>query len=204
MAIDELKPLHGVIEPDVRSKMLEILDPEVGFRPVTLSDHHQEVAAIGLPAALPAKLREQFEVSKNLLLYSWFVYRFIPVAEFHALSTLELGLKLRFRLKKSPGLKGLIRRAIDEGLVTNEDFASYRNLVRSRREQWEMFRQISEASGSEIEPLEPPPDYLSKLLDSVPALRNEYAHGSSLLHPHGIASLEVVADFLAAVFADEN
>jgi len=42
---------------------------------------------------VPEKIREHFETTKNLLLYSWFVYRFIPVAEFHAATTLEYALK---------------------------------------------------------------------------------------------------------------
>ena len=96
--MDTLKPLDAFVEPDERWAHFVHLDPtDLSFRPITMAERHAEIAAISLTAYAPEFIREHFETAKNLLLYAWFVYRFIPVAELHAYSTVEMALKERAR-----------------------------------------------------------------------------------------------------------
>jgi len=84
---------------------------------------------------VPEKIREHFETTKNLLLYSWFVYRFIPVAEFHAATTLEYALKERTD-GKIKGLYRLIDHAVSKGWVKNEGFSNWQHRERMRDVHW--------------------------------------------------------------------
>lgn len=58
---------------------------------VSLSDqdYHEALSKIVLNDTVPARSRELFETAKNLSLYSWFVYRFHPIAELTGWLALE-------------------------------------------------------------------------------------------------------------------
>ena len=103
----------------------------------------------------------QFETARNVYLYSWFVYRFYPVAEHQSLACLELALRERLKEEirtgeikgKRPTLRPLLKYAIEHGLVKNEGFATWRNRgeINSRqRLKMEKLREMSEKNLTEI------------------------------------------------------
>src|SRR5437016_6608279 len=118
---DPLKPLAEIYNPDPRRANI------VG----TLAAEHADLASIRLNDSVPDIAAQLFETAKNVSLYSWFVYRFHPVAESVAFAALELALNLRksgltllppdFR---SLGLSKLLREAIDTGLLSETGFPS--------------------------------------------------------------------------------
>jgi len=127
MAIDDpLKPLAEITAPDVRRANI------VG----TLAAEHADLDCIQLNDAVPDIAAQLFETAKNVSLYSWFVYRFHPVAESVAFAALELALNLRrtgmtllppdFR---SLGLSRLLRDAIDSGVLSESSFPSRPNIA---------------------------------------------------------------------------
>src|SRR2546426_803333 len=92
-----LRPVEYVCEPDPRSLSFVKMDPCTGeFVPLTIQDYHQAVSQFTLNAKVPEEIVHQFETAKNLYLYAWFVYRFYPVCEHHALACLELALRKRY------------------------------------------------------------------------------------------------------------
>ena len=198
--MDTLKELSEVLLPDPRSEMYKILDPETGkLRTKTIEDHYAIVSKIILHDGVPEKIREHFETTKNILLYSWFVFRFIPVAEFHAATTLEYALKHKTE-GKIRGLNRLIEHAISEGWVKNKGFNIWQHHERMREEEKKMYDELGVLSEKDAKFYDEPYDYLEKLKESIPSLRNIYAHGSSMIHSGGYAKLEICAEFINQLY----
>jgi hypothetical protein len=217
---DCLKPLEAIYAADPRSDNQAVLDMfQNGAN--ALAEHHCAVANIKLSAAVPEEILVQFETAKNLYLYAWFVYRFFPVAEHHALTCLELGLRHRFPdpLPKKywdkpwkPTLRPLLNFAIDTRVIKNECFRQWRDHVKTRAQQrysLERQREMREQGLSRIEldytqaiPNDEDRnwDYLTILLEVLPGIRNSYAHGSALLHNKVLGTLELVSEILNQLF----
>lgn len=56
---------------------------------------HADLNVIAIHDGVPLHVRQLFETAKNLSLYSWFVYRFHPIAQLIGHSSLEQALKER-------------------------------------------------------------------------------------------------------------
>lgn len=137
---DHLKSLAAIYSPDPRSDnqaLLGIFQHEA----YGIDEHYAKVANIRLTTSIPESIQVQFETAKNLYLYAWFVYRFYPVAEHHALTCLELGLRLRFpdplpkkywKFDRKPTLRPLLSFAIDTGAIKNEGFRRWHDQVNLR------------------------------------------------------------------------
>lgn len=202
--MDKLKELSEIFAPDKRSEMFVILDKETGkFRTKTIEDHYAIVSRFVLHDGVPEKIRQHFETTKNLLLYSWFVYRFIPIAEFHSATTLEYALKLKSG-GKIRGLSSLIVHAISRGWVKNEGFSSWQNRERMREEQKRMDEELNKLAEDEIAFHEEPCDYVGILKETIPNLRNAYAHGSSMLYPGGYGKLEICVEFINQLYDERT
>lgn len=220
---DHLKPLAAIYFPDPRSNGQSFSDT-FHDRPLRIDGRHADVASIKLTVSVPDSIRVQFETAKNLYLYAWFVYRFYPVAEHHALTCLELGLRSRFpdplpeQYRKNkpdswkPTLQPLLRFAIDTGAIKNEGFRRWHDQVNRRAQQRytnERQREMVERNLEQIEidysqavPNEHDRDwnYLSALLRALPSIRNAYAHGSTMLHNQVLGTLELVCEILNQLF----
>ena len=187
-----------------------------------MSYQHELVAAFELSAAVPLDIRVHFETAKNLYLYAWFVYRFYPVAEQQALVTLEFGLRERLAMlypdrygpnsEWIPGLSKMFESARKDGLISNAGMrATERWAMRRARDRVsdEATRRLIE-SGAECIEFDPdsavpePQDYsddaLSIFMGTLPAIRNNYAHGSFMLHPNVLDTFEIVTDLVNQLF----
>lgn len=192
------KELHEITEPDPRTHMFHIYDQSLGdFKEREISDVHRKLMEINLNEHVPDAIKTHFVTSKHLVLYSWFVYRFIPVAEFHAIASLEYALKIKTG-KKKWGLKRLLAHAVKEGWVMDNDFYIHRqNLERDKAhaEQLKGFLNIEPQAGIPEEGR-----YTSVLVESLPYLRNVYAHGSNTIAPQGYLTLIICAEFINKIF----
>jgi hypothetical protein len=220
---DRLRSLDHVHEPDPRNVFFAIWNDESAqFSPITIKNQHDEVASITLNAGVPEDVVAQLETTKNLYLYAWFVYRFYPVAQHHALTCLELALRTRFwqdiranRVPcrgKTPMLKELLHYAIGAGVVVNQGFAAWHDVVWNRaryRVEQERFRKMQEEkiesmvwdeSSVQVKEEDQQVDYLGILLDTIPQIRNSYAHGSSNLHNQGLHTIQIVAEIINQLF----
>lgn len=217
---DWVKPLEAIYAADPRSDNQAVLDM---FQPgaIALAEHHCAVANIKLSGAVPEHIVVQFETAKNLYLYAWFVYRFFPVAEHHALTCLELGLRRRFpdplpkkywEKRGKPTLRPLLNFAIDTRVIKNECFRQWHDQVNVRaRQRYSLERQMEMReqglSQIELDYTQAMPndqdrdwDYLPILLEVLPGIRNCYAHGSDLLHNQVLGTLELVNEILNQLF----
>ncbi|WP_233451441.1 hypothetical protein [Paraburkholderia caribensis] len=219
--VEALRSPETAADADPRTSMF------AGQTPISLAAHHGDIAAVQISANVPEKVAIQFETARNLYLYAWHVYRFFPVAQRQALSTLEFGLRSRFpgRLpsqyqssrNKHPMLAGLLRYAIDQGFIRNEDFSRWHQVVQNRareRRSMESFRymvdkQIDCMQFDENEPVSVTAedqqwDLVQVLRDSLPALRNELSHGSTFLTNQVLGTIEVVGEILSQIYAPDR
>ena len=220
---DRLRSLEHVYEPDPRNAFFASWNDEIEqSSPITIKNQHEEVASITLNPDVPEDVVAQLETTKNLYLYAWFVYRFYPVAQHHAITCLELALRTRFwediranRIPcrgKAPMLKELLRYSINMSVVVNEGFAAWHEAVWNRaryRVEQERFRKMLEEhiesmvwdeSLVEITDEDQQVDYVGILLETIPQIRNSYAHGSSNLHNQGLHTIQVVAEIINQLF----
>lgn len=222
---DYLKSADELCLPDPRSNLVGRIEAS-GFRKATVSDHHSDVAQLELSHAVPERVRIHFETAKNLYLYAWLVYRFYPVAEHHALASLELGLRERFKsgipktywniTGREPTLKPLLRYAIDIKSIRNQGFRCWNQRVLERarhRYAHERVCKLIERNLDQIEldynqavpnDKDREWDYLPILFELLPEIRNVYAHGSTMLHRQVLGTLELVCEILNQVFDGEG
>jgi len=200
------RELSQITEPDSGWTVHGVFDPQSGeFRSITLDDIYRPLSVLNLNKSVPVEVQAHFDTTRNLALYAWYVRRFIPVADWHACASLELALKIKTD-GKIRGLFNLIRHAIAQGWVKNEGFSQWQAIRERSEGQLELHRRLFEHLGR---PFHPPNggafqwDYVSLLLDSIPYMRNEYAHGSPMFYP-GTMNLREVAEFINQLFPDDN
>jgi hypothetical protein len=215
---ENLRSPATAAEPDPRIAML------AGQTQPSLAAHHNDIEAIQLTDNVPEAVAIQFETARNLYLYSWHVYRFFPVAQSQALFTLELGLRGRLpnRLPEryqrpwqpQPMLAGLLAYAIDHDLICNTGFRRWHRAAEDRareRRSMEILQTMIDQHletmvFDENELIKPTPedqswDLVQILRKSLPSLRNELAHGSSMLTNQVLGTIELVAEILCQIYA---
>lgn len=208
---DPLKPLHRVTEPDPRFQAFQ----------ATLEQQHEELEEIRLHAGVPLHVRQLFETAKNVSLYSWFVYRFHQVAELMAYTTLERALRERFAHEQGKEvekvretLAQLMGMAAKNGWLKSEHFSATKNLAHQQLQQEQLIRLIQE-NRFEDQPVEVPEiaaaeiitraaqlDYVERLAEGMPYVRNHLAHGGPVLHPDSGSTLRVVSEAINQLFED--
>lgn len=205
---DALREPDAVLVADPRTNAAEIL-----------VDRQERIGQFRLAESVPHAIRVHFETAKNLYLYAWFVYRFYPVAEQHALSALEFALRERLTevlpaaetkrwQKRPPGLKVLFKRAEEVGLISNEGLRMrepHALMAAKGRVSWEKGQEMLAKGLESIEwdeaqvvplPGDYRADWLSILTETLPNIRNTYAHGSRTLHPSVLGTFTHVADLI--------
>lgn len=213
--IDTLKPLAEVTEPDERWRHFGSIGRATGeFEPHSLARRHAQLAALNLNAKVPAAIVEHFETAKNLLLYGWFVYRFIPVAELHAYGSVEMALRERAkreglairvdrRGRERPLLlQELIRLAVNSSWLNDTGFRVARVNDEANVRDRGFFRTIGAEVAETADSLDSQ-RYCKLLVDAMPSLRNTLAHGSTSIHPGGWQTLSVCCDLVDQLFPDQ-
>jgi hypothetical protein len=193
--MESLKQLSEVAEPDVRQKFFVALDLTNGTtRPFTLEDFHRAAASITLHPGVPDKVRENFETARHLIIYSWFYYPFNITAQLSAYITVEFALRTRFKDRKN-SFKHLLKKAVDAGLITDNGFT----IAQRRAKQ---IREYNEVLPPDLRAPEPAlvREYSDALTKALPYLRNEIAHGTTMLHNHGASSVRLSAELINQLF----
>jgi len=196
--VESLKALDSILTPDSRNEAFVKVDRETGdFVPMELADYFRYVCEITLKDTIPPDIRSYMETIKNVYLYGWFVYPFFTLAGFLSYTAIEMGLREKFRhddpMRKWP-LKRLLEEAKTRRLISDEGFPS----VQTLREQQ---AYLSQAMGSPFD--RQIADYCSILIETIPHLRNSFAHPKSqtILTPSmAVRSLVVAAELLNQLF----
>lgn len=195
MCSDHLKPLDQIGAPD----------PRHGVLASTLGRHHAVIELMQLDDSAPDDVLIHYETARNLLLYSWFVYRFLPLAEMQAYASVERALKLRIgeaTLERRRGLRGfrkLLEYAIAQGWLDDEGFAHHRRMRERREHNMERLAEILGES-SAIAADEGQQPCVQILSDSLPSLRNVIAHGDRYLSHTTYFTLELCRDIIQQLF----
>lgn len=190
--LDTLKAFNELLEPDSRQKHFAVVNRLTGeARPLSLRDKYQAVEMITLAQYVPDEIREHFDTARNLLVYSWFVYRFNQVAELHAFASLEFALKTK--CGDSPkGLKKRLETAVERGWIMDSGFRYYRPGADENLPGDE-----ADSGNPDTKDVQ---EYCKTLVETMPFIRNDLAHGSRMLHPNGLTTLAIVADLINQLF----
>ncbi len=220
-ASDCLRTPDTVCQPDPRSPREDFFSRE----PLTVAYQYDAISGFMLHEGVPEDIQVQFETTKNLYLYAWYVYRFYPVVKLHAYTCLELALRERFggelaALSKQksdyvPSLKQLLRYAIEQGHIRNEYFAVWQRRTeqrakrRTQDELWEEAKSkgLTEITYDEdefeIKDEDCDHDYLGIILETTPSLRNHYAHGSKSLDNQALGTVRLVFEVINQIFPEK-
>lgn len=219
-----LRPVNYVCTPDPRSAGFVTPDRELGgWRELQLADYHKSIAALSLNEAVPEDIRIHFDTARNLYVYAFFVYRFYPVAEHHALACLELALRERYEKEipktyyehsKLVTLKPLLRYAVDKRFVKNEGFKGWHEAAKRRAKARYEHERIDEMrendfeqidmdySGVEVTDIDKNIGYIDDLIELLPKLRNHYAHGTKMLHNRVLGTVQVVSEIINQIYPE--
>ncbi|BDD91933.1 hypothetical protein PanNE5_13730 [Pandoraea sp. NE5] len=223
---DALRDEDGITDPDPRNTFFGLVDSVGQVRQQELSDHLEAIQPYVLESTVSESVRIHFETAKNLYAYAWFVYRFYAVAEQQALSSLEFALRSRLesksdspiarRSKKFTGLRDWLREAQRLGLIANsrlrigDQLARERARVRSEVNQIQKMSKLGVTAISVDHATAQPTDedlthdWISAFIDGLPRIRNEYAHGSSMLHPTVLRTFDIVCDLINQLFSSSD
>ncbi|MBW1802350.1 MAG: hypothetical protein JRJ85_16680 [Deltaproteobacteria bacterium] len=221
---DLLKPLASVHQPDPRTEAFIVMDETTGAsRSISIADQHSVISGFRLNAKVPSDIVVQYETAKNIYLYAWFVYRFYPVAEHQALTCLEYALKKKFEKDMiaegwdkhyRPTLRPLLSFARGKGHIKNEDFKAWHDAIKRRAigrfhheiiekmKNKDIYEMIVDDSEVEFTEEDKDLDYIGPLLDHLPRIRNEYAHGSDMLYKGVSKSFQVVMEIINKIYPD--
>ena len=208
---DELRTPINVLAPDTRTFNFNIPSIEVLYR---------AIEQIQLNSLVPDDIKVQFDTARNLFMHSFYVYRFYVVAESQALTTLEFALrecigkeqiklfskelkaeKLRF----SEGLRLYMEYLARRELIKNEDFPIWHNRNRIAAEEayrLEISKRMEDEGLSEYtwddseideSKFDVEWNYVEVLCNTIPKIRNKYAHGGKTLHNQVLRSFENIS-----------
>lgn len=160
-----------------------------------------------LHTGVPERVKSQFEVARNLMLYTYFVFEFQTQAELQAYATLEFALRNKFgnptreikkgnKTKTVPLMLGeLLQRAIDEKLFQPERLSSWGWTNETRK-------SFAKTMGHEFDPISAE-DWLKFVQQHIVGQRNHIAHGNPHLHlPFSFCQVERCADIINALFPE--
>lgn len=159
---DGLKPLDQVTVPD---RVHRVFVKANTGEPIGLDYYHAELRELMLPAHVPERIRREFDLARNLLLYCWFVYDFSSAAMAQAFGAVEAAIRKRVKQEglepdKRRGLSQLLRIALERGWLRPEEF-------------WHLREQGVTGAGAE--------QGLLHLVETLPRFRNAFAHGDGPL-----------------------
>jgi hypothetical protein len=123
------------------------------------------------------------------------------VAELHAIASVEFALKIKSG-KKRTCLKALLNFAIQKKWIQDSGFkywpVSQETLI--QRTTADSYRPSKQKADPDSDNLQA---YCKILSDSLPYFRNDFAHGSTMLYPTGVATLAICADIINQLFKKE-
>ncbi len=177
--METLKDRHQLELPDQRNLYFVVCESGGKARRLSLDDIYSEVSRIQLHDGVPECIRSHFAQAQNLAVYSWHYYPFNVTAQFMGFVSVEFA--LRKKTGKKSNFQNLIREAVEKGWIADEGFT----MARHREGTLEK-------------------SYVETLIEVIPTLRNELAHGSGMLHNNSLSSLLICAEFINQLFERPN
>jgi len=196
--MESLKKFDEICQKDPRQDAFVVMDaksPGV-FRKRTIEDFYRRTQRISLHEGVPPKIRSHFETARNLIIYSWFYYPFNVTAALCAYTSVEYALRIKAgKLSGRPSFRRLLRKAVEKNWIRDEGFSHVKRKHDSLRAYNEGLPPDFQIPESELAQ-----EYCKNLTKSLPFLRNELAHGSSMLHERGVFTVQICADLINQLF----
>lgn len=148
---------------------------QITGRVLDLERLYRAVASVELHEGVPEDIRGQFNVARNMALYTYYCYDLAPEAQLKTFTVIELALRHRAGNPKGKTLRPLLKLAISEGWIRDSGFRHIENPTAEN-------------------------PYCRSLIDILPDLRNESAHGSTNLTPGTVWYLERCADLVNQLY----
>lgn len=172
--MEEFLNFEEICEPDERHRLI---DQITGTR-LTLESLYESLDRIRLIESVPEEIRSQFNITKNLIIYTWFSYSLDPVAQLKTYILIEHALKIKCGKETWP-LPKMIKKAISRGWVKDSGF-----------------------SHVDVDPSDPT-KYVRNMVEILPSLRNSAAHGSNSLHQNAAGHLKICSEWINQLFSHE-
>jgi hypothetical protein len=173
--MEEFLKFEEICGPDERHRLS---DQIIGTR-LTLESLYESLDRIRLIESVPEEIRSQFNITKNLIIYSWFSYSLDPVAQLKTFILMEHALKIKCGKETWP-LPKMIKKAISRGWIKDSGF-----------------------SHVAVDPNDPS-KYVRKMVEILPGLRNSAAHGSSSLSQNAVGHLKICSEWVNQLFGHET
>lgn len=169
--MNSLKSLDELMYIDKQHLFLE----KIGGKKVELTTHHEKIASIELHQGVPQTIRGQFNIARNMALYSYFFYSLGSELQLKAYSVIEYALRIK---------------------TNRQDLMLRQLLTLANQKNWlqdSMFRHIKEPDEDN--------SYCHSLEKILPQQRNESAHGIPPLVWDCIGHIERYADLVNQLFS---
>ena len=225
---DGLRTIEQLNMADARMQHIAIRDNN-SICSLTQDDRYAAIHRLELHASVPLDIRVQFDTARNCYLYAWFVYRFHVVAEQHALGTLEFALRTALEsrslisqrtksgvAREVRGLKNLLVLAAKHGLISNDRLPfriQWASVMARQRSDFDPVRFMSEHNIDTMVVPDAPPvptpeeinfDWIRSFCETLPQIRNNYAHGGHSLHAGVLRTFQVVWSLVNQLFTDHQ
>ncbi|HFD88063.1 MAG TPA: hypothetical protein ENJ35_10360 [Gammaproteobacteria bacterium] len=173
--MEEFKSLDKITEMDEKHRLMGAV---CGSIP-SLERMHKCLSREVLNKSVPPEIQNQFNIARNMALYSYYFYALSPEVHLRTYTIIERALKIRAGSTKRHGLKYLIELAVEEG--------------------W-----IADAGFRHIENPDPGNHWCRSMIKVISELRNSQAHGGDMLLSDCLHHISVCADFINQLFPDEK
>ena len=171
--MEEFKQLSEVCKIDEKHVLLSKVSGGI----LSLELLHKVLSEIELNSSVPDKIKGQFNVARNMALYTYYFYALAPEVQHKTYTVIEYALKIKANTSKKLMLKRLLTMAVENKWISDSGF-----------------RHIDSPDENN--------SYCKSLINVLPNLRNGAAHGQSLLLPDCIGHIEKCADFINQLFPD--
>lgn len=182
--MEEFKSLENVMKK-YHSHVL--VDAVAGNTNFTLENWHADLADEALNECVPDEIKSQFNIVRNMALYSYFCYGLVIETMLKSYIVIEYALRIKYD-QSTPGKK---RNAIRSSLKNLINFAV--------QQGW-----ICDAGFRVLKKPAPGNTWCKDLPDVISGLRNSFAHGSNSRTHDCQADIMNCADFINQLFPDDK
>lgn len=199
--MEKMKAIDEILTPDERNLSFVKIQEGKTER-IELKDMYDSISQIVLVPSVPDKAKNYFEILKNICIYGWFHYPLYTTAYGLSLMAIEMALRERF-VKEDPHrkwpFKKLLKKAVELRLIKAGEFSH----VKAR---WEESKRLEKETGGLIKALPETEGYCKILIDTIPYLRNAFAHPTGMLLAPGqaIFGIKVAAELINQLFTEEE
>ena len=173
--MEKFKSLEELFKMDENHKRMGVIRGSVP----SLEGMYEYLSKESLNDEVPDEIRNQFNIVRNMALYSYFFYALAPEVHFKTYTIIEHALRIKVKPTKRTMLKALLSHAVSQRWISDAGF-----------------RHISNPSPSN--------EWCKSMIKAIPNLRNSKAHGSSILVDDCLQYVSSCADFINQLFPKKH